>query len=956
MFNGLELTVLNLSNFNTSNVINMSYIFRDNKNLKSLDLSNFNTSLVLDMNRMFCKCPSLEVLNIINFDTSQVTNMECMFYNCKLLKELNLSSFDTSNVVTMCNMFYNCSKLILLDLSNFNISKVTNFYEMFFGCNNLEYINLGVSKSINSPITVRMFNDTVRNLVICTINDEIKRADKPECSIIYCGKNWREKQKRIYNDICYDNCSIIEKYEYNYSCHESCPNGTYNNNFKCDKCEPNCLLCNQPNFCILCNESYHNLYINDSYSYCNESTEGFYLDIKDFFYKQCYLSCKTCNKGGNKILHNCIDCKDEYPFIQMASDYKNCYDNNNNEKINNQIEIKMQKLLMNLTNNAYNSTLIDNKIQLITKNKTIYITFTSTYEQNMNEDKNNETTINLGLCENKLKDPYNISYNNSLYILKIDINETGMKIPKIEYEVYYPLYDLNLEKLDLSKCENIRVELSIPVYLDNDIDKHNLSSGYYNNICSKTTSKYGTDICLKDRQKEFIDNNMTLCEENCDLIDYNEKTKKAKCSCEIKIKLPLIEEVRIDTNLLYKRFTDIDYIANINFLKCYKIVFQKNELKNNYGFYFFMCIFCFYFIVLILFVCRYYEILKNNILNIISAKKNIKKKKCKKIRLKKENILDKKHTEIKRSKKESIKKRKLKIKSNKKSSNQLKLKSPLTTINLNSNLININSNIQSSKSKFDKKNKKEIIKEFKITESLENKKYKEILKLNDYELNSLSYKKALKKDKRFLYKYYFSLLKINHLFFFAFINNNDYNSKILKIFILIFSLTVNITVNALFFNDDTLTKIYNDKGKFNIIYQIPQIIYSSIISIVINTIIKTLALSEKDVVKIKQEKIINNIDEKLKQLLFKLKAKFVSFFILSFLLLVIFFVYITCFCGIYENTQIHLIKDSLIGFGISMLYPFLLYLLPSVMRIAALKAKKKDKNYLYKFSTLLEIV
>ena len=311
---------------------------------------------------------------------------------------------------------------------------------------------------------------------------------------------------------------------------------------------------------------------------------------------------------------------------------------------------------------------------------------------------------------------------------------------------------------------------------------------------------------------------------------------------------------------------------------------------------------------------------------------------------------------MKRSKKESIKKRKLKIKNNKKGSNQLKLKSPLTTINLNSNLININSNIQSSKSKFNKKDKKETIKEFKITESLENKKYKEILKLNDYELNSLSYKKALKKDKRFLYKYYFSLLKINHLFFFAFINNNDYNSKILKIFILIFSLTVNITVNALFFNDETMTKIYNDKGKFNIIYQIPQIIYSSIISIVINTIIKTLALSEKDVVKIKQEKIINNIDEKLKQLLFKLKAKFVSFFILSFLLLVIFFVYITCFCGIYENTQIHLIKDSLIGFGISMLYPFVLYLIPSVMRIAALKAKKKDKNYLYKFSTLLEIV
>ena len=65
--------------------------------------------------------------------------------------------------------------------------------------------------------------------------------------------------------------------------------------------------------------------------------------------------------------------------------------------------------------------------------------------------------------------------------------------------------------------------------------------------------------------------------------------------------------------------------------------------------------------------------------------------------------------------------------------------------------------------------------------------------------------------------------------------------------------------------------------------------------------------------------------------------------------------YITCFCGIYENTQIHLIKDSLISFGVSLIYPFGINLIPGILRIPALRAESKDKKYLYKFSQILQI-
>ena len=97
-----------------------------------------------------------------------------------------------------------------------------------------------------------------------------------------------------------------------------------------------------------------------------------------------------------------------------------------------------------------------------------------------------------------------------------------MKIPKMDYEIYYPFNnDNNLTKLEINLCKGTKIEISIPVKINDNLDKYNPKSGYYNDICYKATSESGTDIILKDRKNEFVENNMTLCEENCDLIDYN---------------------------------------------------------------------------------------------------------------------------------------------------------------------------------------------------------------------------------------------------------------------------------------------------------------------------------------------------------------------------------------------------------------------------------------------------
>lgn len=108
------LTHLNLSNFNTSQITDMSGMFRKCEELTELDLSNFDTSQVIDMSSMFAYCESLTQIDLSNFDTSKVINMSSMFYCCEVITKLNLSNFDTSQVINMSYMFEYCESLIFM--------------------------------------------------------------------------------------------------------------------------------------------------------------------------------------------------------------------------------------------------------------------------------------------------------------------------------------------------------------------------------------------------------------------------------------------------------------------------------------------------------------------------------------------------------------------------------------------------------------------------------------------------------------------------------------------------------------------------------------------------------------------------------------------------------------------------------------------------------------------------
>ena len=225
--------------------------------------------------------------------------------------------------------------------------------------------------------------------------------------------------------------------------------------------------------------------------------------------------------------------------------------------------------------------------------------------------------------------------------------------------------------------------------------------------------------------------------------------------------------------------------------------------------------------------------------------------------------------------------------------------------------------------------------------------------LNDYEINSLEYNDVIKNDRRTYIQYYWSLLKMGNLFLFSFIPNNDYNSMVIKIFLFFFSFGLYYTVNALFFTDSTMNKIYEDNGEYDFIYQIPKILYSNLISTAINLIVRFLSLSEKDILKIKIRRNNENLNQKVEKIKLCLKIKFVFYYLISFLFLFIFWFYVSCFCAVYKNTQVYLIKDTVISFSLSLLYPLGYYLVPGLFRLLALK--NRNNECIYKISLLLQL-
>ena len=131
MFSSCKLDKFpNISKWNTLNVENMSEMFYQCNSLP--DFSNWNTSNVKNMSYMFKNCSPKEIPDISKWDTSKVKDMSGMFFSPFISSLPDISKWNTSNVENMKNMFNKYRGISLPDISKWETSKVQNMCQMFF--------------------------------------------------------------------------------------------------------------------------------------------------------------------------------------------------------------------------------------------------------------------------------------------------------------------------------------------------------------------------------------------------------------------------------------------------------------------------------------------------------------------------------------------------------------------------------------------------------------------------------------------------------------------------------------------------------------------------------------------------------------------------------------------------------------------------------------------------------
>lgn len=176
-----DIRVLDISELNTANVVDMSAMFRGVRIKKVIFSSKkelFNTTSVQTMKGMFRNAVISEI-TFKNFDTTQVKNFSEMFYGFRTDSDLDLTSFNTSNAYNMNSMFED-SDLETLNITSFNMSNIKQANYMLSGCQNkgikfdkFDVDNIPNSKSILSKCRGTKSKTKNTNLIKHYICDKV---------------------------------------------------------------------------------------------------------------------------------------------------------------------------------------------------------------------------------------------------------------------------------------------------------------------------------------------------------------------------------------------------------------------------------------------------------------------------------------------------------------------------------------------------------------------------------------------------------------------------------------------------------------------------------------------------------------------------------------------------------------------------------------------------------------
>ena len=757
-------------------------------------------------------------------------------------------------------------------------------------------------------------------------NNNCYKDDCPENTVLLSSKNETIKNYYIDNLLLEDDikdkiciCDTTAKFwkkissnnlQYFQECLDECPEGYIS--------EPLTNQCIENNEITTLNLSYPEQYYKDPNS------------CPTIYENECYSNCPqdTCISPEDSLLMHCI------PF-------------QGNIKIFNHICFKN---LDRLTN--YIKDLSDNNTIITMKSGIVIRAYSSNSKYNTIVDEGIPySIINLGECENKLREYYNIPENKEIYIFGINSPNKNKSFSTTTYN--YEIYLENGTQLqNLTVCDGLKIIISSSI-IDLDLVKFNEAlyfsefnydiyddnNKFYTDVCAPASID-GNDITLADRKKYYSTSNVSLCNETCKYLDIDFTTKRFICECIITSNYSdnnTNDEKKEEEDISY----DIYFLSFINYKIniCYKIFLQFRSFIYNFGFYIAVMTTISYFLNMIIFL-KYGVVdlnnkIKENIPSKEKLKEHIKEKKKKKEKNKiilSNNIKDKKN-----NKKINIQKKNgsinftstCKINKIKEIKNyqliDYKIDNPALASNPN-NLLQNN-----------------ILYSLRFTNDNE---------VDEKDFNTIPFTQALRIDKRNFFKMFISVLahEISIINIFYYKNPFRHLSIILSIYI--FELSLDLALNCLLYTDDVVSKKYHNNGSIEYITSLSLSFISNVFASLISSILGIL--SNYDEV---MENIIKSCACATKRGYFLYIVKFkkyvfiklVLFFFIEIIINIYLCYYMIIFCFVYQKTQGNIMINYIIGISESIAISLCLAIIISLIRYISIIKKLKSFYYASKY-------
>ena len=576
------------------------------------------------------------------------------------------------------------------------------------------------------------------------------------------------------------------------------------------------------------------------------------------------------------------------------------------------------------------------------------------------------THVNFTECENILRKHYKIPDSEMMTFLQIELENDNSK--SLINQVEYQAFDGNKTLLNLSLCENVNIQIiysiknkslididSVNYFKQNGIDIFNINDSFFNDICEPySDSDSGDDLILEDRIKTIY-KNYSLCEAGCNYDKIDLEIMAISCQCKVKEN---ISTVITPINIQKTGGSS----TNFEIIKCYNLVFSFNGKLHNIGFWILGVLVLLHGPILFYYFTKGIKPVKDYIIKEMKTYGYIKVNAPPKKKNNRKEIIN-----VQKNNNFEIKN--LKIINNSSSINILKSSKRDIIPQINNNQNSKNSGEEENKNNnFNKKDSmekklklkvKKLIKKKKKTKNIAflptkdfsiNQKEEKTNSPKDFTLinidlnfspkkkhippeshiilNNYTFEEALKYDHRQLCEIFYIFALVKQIFFYTFLYRSPLVLFPLRFCLLIFIISSDLALNALFYFNENISKKYRS-GKnlflFTFSDNVIIIFLSTFVGFIFLTLLSKLSnftnnireVFKNEETKLKKDKKYIITEQRKEEIIFeidnilkKYKLRIIILFIVEMIFMLFFWYFVIAFCHVYKATQKSWLLDS----------------------------------------------